>query len=335
MGLPVVGTTIDPTWGWLLTQWDLEPSILIGLALLALGYYYTLGFRIGPFQRTFNGSLAHPEARPVRTSQLVWFWVSTAVLAVALLSPLDVLGDRYLFSVHMIQHLVLALVWPPLFLISIPAWVLRPVLLQPKILKVVKSIGKPVVAFLVFNFDLAVWHLPWLYDLTLRYEGVHIFEHLIFMAFGILAWWPLLSPLLELRLSYPLQLVYLFAQLWPMMALGVELSFVGYPLYTPYVSAPHLWGISPLADQQFGGLIMWMPGDGPYVLAMAFIFVFWLDRGDPVLPQPAPEQLVGSTPTTAVLPSTLYNESVPAAVFNPSGVHSSRASDLPEKSASA
>ena len=140
----------------------------------------------------------------------------------------------------------------------------------------------PAVAFIVFNVDITIWHLPRLYDLTLQNEGVHVFEHLTFMAAGVIVWWPVLSPIRSQRMNFGMQELYLFANLFPMMALGIFFTFWQHPLYSPYVAAPRIWGISALTDQQVGGLIMWMPGDLPYALAMAATLMFWIDRGDPV-----------------------------------------------------
>src|SRR5579884_1396114 len=106
---------VAPSTGDLLTQWDWEPSILIGLALLTGAYMYA----VGPIRRR------HDLGPPPTRKQVTSFVLAQICLAVALLSPIDAIGDRYLFSVHMVQHLLLAALWPPLFLMALPPWLVR------------------------------------------------------------------------------------------------------------------------------------------------------------------------------------------------------------------
>ena len=154
----------------------------------------------------------------------------------------------------------------------------------------VRFVTLPAVALILYNGDLAIWHIvPW-YDLTLTNDNVHILEHLSFMAAGIVVWWPVLNPVRRFRLNYGFQELYLFANLFPMMALGVFFTFWQHALYGPYIAAPRLWGISALTDQKLGGLIMWIPGDAPFAIAMLIIGMMWLERGDPSeRPAPATE----------------------------------------------
>src|SRR5581483_6513434 len=265
---------VIPSWSWLVTRWSLEPSIILGLIAVSAAYLYLCG------HLPRRGDARSVAARPTR-AQLALFWTSQAVLAICLMSPLDAVSDTYLFSAHMIQHLVLASVWPALLLLSIPEGAMRGLYSRPRVAQVVTWVTFPPAALLIFNTDLSIWHIPSWYDLTLTDENVHIVEHLTFMAAGILVWWPVLNPVRRLRLSYALQELYLFANLFPMMALGIFYSFWQHPLYAPYIAAPRLWGISALTDQKIGGLIMWMPGDIPFALAMLIIGMRWLEYGDP------------------------------------------------------
>jgi putative membrane protein len=270
---------VAPSTSALLTQWDWEPSVLIGLLLLTAGYFYA----VGPLRRQ------HSLGPPVTRRQQTWFILSVLILIVSLLSPLDDISDRYLFSVHMVQHLLLASVWPPLLLLALPDWLVRPIFRRPALGGLLSFFTYPGMAILLFNADIIVWHLPVLYDLTLSNETVHILEHLSFMAFGLLNWWPLLSPIREQRLSYPLQMLYLFADGMFMMVLGILFTFSPIVFYTAYQSAPRLWGISVLNDQQLGGLIMWYPGNIPYAIALVTAFYRWFDAGqDSLAPQDEP-----------------------------------------------
>lgn len=270
-----------PSTQTLLTEWHWEPSILIGLAILTAAYFYA----VGPLRE--KKRLGPPASR----SQVTYFVLATLTLVLALLSPLDAIGDSYLFSVHMVQHLLLATLWPPLMLAAIPAWLAR-WMLRPPLSWVWAFCCYPAVAIILFNGNIYLWHAPPLYDATLQSEGIHILEHLTFMIFGLCLWWPVLSPIPEQRQSYPMQLLYLFANGMFMMVLGIVFTFAPDPIYSPYVSAPRLWGISAATDQQIGGLIMWYPGNLPYAAVLAAVFYRWFDSGEssPVESQTIPTQ---------------------------------------------
>jgi putative membrane protein len=253
-------------------EWiNFSPSIWGGIGLLVSGY---LG-AIGPFQRRFKG------AKPVRPLQAAWFLSGALVLLIALASPLDELGDRYLFSAHMIQHMLLALIAPPLLLLGTPDWLARPVLHFNFIRKVAKVLTSPLAAYFLFNLIFLGWHIPALYELTLQNETIHIFEHLLFIFTGLLNWWPILSPLPELpRLSPPAQLLYLFLEGIPCTILGAVIVFASGILIPSYASAPSIFGLNPITDQQIAGLAMAMPGGMVYLGAMSAVFYRWLKEED-------------------------------------------------------
>lgn len=245
--------------------WRLDPSILLGL--LALATVYAAG-----------------AIKPRRASweQVVSFFGGLLVLFVALESPLDTLGDGYLLSLHMTQHLLLVLVVPPLLLYGTPAEALRPIFDLKPIGAAARFLTRGMVAFAIYNVVFALWHLPVLFDLTLRNEEIHIMEHLLFIGVGILAWWPILSPLPEVpRLSYPFQMLYLFLQTLPCGFVGALITLSGAVLYTPYATAPRVWGgVTPLADQQIGGLAMWIGGSVYYFLAFMVVFFIWASQDE-------------------------------------------------------
>ncbi len=252
-----------------LSVWNLEPSILFGVALLIAAYLAAAG----PFRTRF------PSSTKVARARVFAFLLGAFILLFALISPLDEIGDRYLFSAHMTQHLLLTLVAPPLMLIGTPGWMLRPLLRDPVVLRAARALTNPLVAFALFNIDFIIWHLPPLYEATLQNNFIHIFEHLLFIGTAFLNWWPILSPLPELpRLPAPAQILYLFAQALPATILGAFIVFAPVPLYATYAAAPNIFGIDPMNDQQFSGLIMWMPGGMIYLLALSVVFFLWLDR---------------------------------------------------------
>ncbi|HLJ34977.1 MAG TPA: cytochrome c oxidase assembly protein [Ktedonobacteraceae bacterium] len=254
---------------FLLTEWNWQPSIIGGTLLILALYIYA----VGPFRERFF------PAEQFSPGKAIAFVIGVNLIFLSLFSALDELGDRYLFSAHMLQHLILTMVGPPLMLIGIPAWLVRPLLRKRVILKIGKALTHPVVAFTLFNADLWLWHAPSLYDATLFNDSLHILEHLTFIISGIIFWWPMFSPVEEglPRLSTGGQVLYLFFGSMPMVLLGAGLTFAP-PLYTPYINAPRVWGLSAATDQQLGGLLMWVPVSLYMIVIMSVLFIRWMQQ---------------------------------------------------------
>ncbi len=251
-----------------LTQWNWEPSILIGTVLITGFYLYA----IGPLRKRY-----YPD-EPVKTGQTVSFLLGMLFMFLSLVSPLDELGDSYLFSAHMVQHLVLTVVGPPLLVIGTPGWFIKPLVRNKIAFRVAKALTYPAVAFVLYNVDFWLWHAPPLYNATLENQNIHILEHLTFIVFGILNWWPIFSQSKDLpRLSIGGQVLYLFLSGMPSVLLGAGLTFSP-PLYAPYIAAPRVWGISAATDQQLGGLIMWVPVSISYIVVMSVLFIRWMQQ---------------------------------------------------------
>jgi putative membrane protein len=186
------------------------------------------------------------------------------------------LGDSYLFSAHMVQHLMLAFVVAPLLIMGVSSEMLRPLLEIRGIRSVAQWITAPTHCFAIFNIVVAGWHLPPLYNYALAHHPAHIVQHLMFLAASVVMWWPVLSPVPELpRLSYPGQMLYLFLLSIPMAIVSVYISYADTVLYPMYASAPRVWGISPMTDQMIGGLIMWIPGGLFFYTIISIVFFRW------------------------------------------------------------
>jgi cytochrome c oxidase assembly factor CtaG len=249
-----------------LTQWNWEPSIVIGTALV-VGFYL---YAVGPLRRRYH------LAESVKKGQVFSFLLGMSIMFLALVSPLDELGDSYLFSAHMVQHLCLTIVVPPLLLLGTPGWLVEPLLRKAMIFRIARVLTFPVVAFFLYNIDFWLWHAPPLYNATLVNQGIHIFEHVTFIVFGVIYWWPVFSPSTLLpRLSMGGQVLYLFLSGMPTVALGAGLTFLP-PLYAPYLAAPRIWGLTAATDQQLGGLIMWIPGNIFYIAIASILFINWM-----------------------------------------------------------
>src|SRR5438094_6463753 len=211
-------------------RWDLHPSVIVGLALLG-GLYVSWGGLHAPRRRVAS------------------FAAALAVLGLALNGPLHNLSDSYLFSAHMAQHLLLTLVFPPLLLYGTPAAVVRPLLRPPWVLRLAHWATRPLAAGALFSVPITLWHFPQFYEAALEHHPLHIAQHLVFLATGVLMWWPVLSPTPELpRASYLTQLLYLFTLGLPMSVAGALITLSDDVLYPFYAAAPRLGGLAPLAD---------------------------------------------------------------------------------------
>ncbi len=245
---------------------SLHSSVVIGVALLAGLYFYGItAWR----RRRVAGAMISPW-------RVVSFVAGLVVMLGSLNGPVHDLSDYYLFSAHMVQHLLLVLVVPPLLLAGIPEWLLSPLFAHRPIRATMRFLTRPLVAGLFFTAMMVLWHLVPLYDLMMRNHDVHIATHLMFLVAATLMWWPVLSPAPEVpRLNPGLQMLYLFLIGLPMQAVAAPISLADSVLYHWYAEAPRTWGLSALQDQQLGGLLMWVPGGLYLGLAIGVIFFQW------------------------------------------------------------
>lgn len=250
-----------------LTAWNWDPTLVIGAALIVGLYLYA----VGPLRKRHH-------FEPASKGQIFAFLLGVGLMFLALVSPLDELGDSYLFSAHMVQHLILTMVGPPLLLVGTPEWFIRPIVRSKALFAAARFLTYPAIAFVLFNADFFIWHAPALYNATLENQNIHILEHLTFIIFGLLNWWPIFSPSKDLpRLSIGGQTLYMFLSGMPIVLLGAGLTFAS-PLYAPYIAAPRVWGISAATDQQLGGLIMWIPGNIIFIVIMSVLFLRWMQK---------------------------------------------------------
>ena len=246
-------------------RWSVHPSTAIGIA--ALGALYAWA--------------AHRLKRQPTATQKLFFFSGLVVMFASLNGPIHDLSDDYLFSAHMIQHLLLTLAMPPLLLAGTPGWMLRPLLAHRYVAPLARFFTRAPIAFATFNTVIAAWHLPVLYNLAMAHHDIHIVEHLMFMVAAVLMWWPLLSQLPEFpRLAYPGQMLYSFLMSIPMSIVAVYIAMSDHVLYPAYAAAPRVLPLSPLEDQLLGALIMWIPGGIIFMIIMSVVFYKWNARGE-------------------------------------------------------
>jgi putative membrane protein len=215
-----------------------------------------------------------------RPAQAARFAVGLLALLAALNGPLHDLSDWYLFSAHMVQHLILTLVVPPLLLTGTPAWMadalLRPLLARRVTAAVVRTLTRPLPAFAAYAVALIVWHLPAPYNTALEIHGWHVVEHLVLLVTAMLGWWPILSPsTLAPALPYAAQLLYLFVFGMPMTVVAAMVTAADTVLYPFYEAAPRITDLSALADQRLGGVIMWVPSGLIPLITFTAVFFRW------------------------------------------------------------
>lgn len=251
----------------------------IGAALAGLGY-------AAARQRLSRG----PHAAWVRShygpGRMTCFGTGLLAIVVAVNGPPDVLADVSL-SAHMVQHLLLQMVAPPLLLLGAPLglllradppWLPRRTLARLLRSRAVRVLAHPVTALALFTVVLVGSHLTPLYNLTLQQEWLHELEHAVFLVTALLFWWPAIGvdPAPH-RLSYPARLLYLLLDMPVMAYLGLAIANSPRVLYPWYAAHPPPWGASALQDQGVAGTIMWVSGTFTMIPAMAVVFLRWLD----------------------------------------------------------
>ena len=247
-----------------LTEFTVHWSTVVGIVALGGLYHWR----------------AESGERRTETAQRATFYSALGLIFLSLNGWLHDLSDYYLFSAHMVQHLLLTLIAPALLIMGTPGWMLRPALQWPVIGPLARAVTPAKRCFMIFNVVLIVWHLPPMYEMAMEHHNIHIVQHLCFMIAATLMWWPVLSPLPELpRISYPLQMLYLFLMSIPMSIVAVSIGYSDHILYPAYASAPRIWGISPMQDQLIGALIMWVPGGLFFFAIISVVFFRWQQTG--------------------------------------------------------
>jgi putative membrane protein len=222
------------------------------------------------------GMTLYRSREPIPRAQALRFFSGIALVIVVLSGPIERLALERMYSAYIIQEVVLLMVAAPLILWGLSAAMLRPGLSSRFVAPVWRVLAKPVCAMLVFTGVFAMIHYPPLCDQFCHARPFYYGIQLTLIVVGMLLWWPILSPLEEFpRLSYPMQILYLFLLMVPITAVAAPIVLSRSVLYVFYAQGPHPMGLTPIADQVIGGLIMWV-GEGLYVIGVATgIFMLW------------------------------------------------------------
>jgi putative membrane protein len=252
-------------------QWLSDPAVLAPLALLA-----------GIYVWRFRQARREAGGRGSGALQAAAFAGAMVALLAALVSPIDGLGEDYLFSAHMVQHVLLGDVAPLLLLLALSRVIMRPA--TRRLMRVERALGpfaSPITGIVLWLGIVYLWHVPVLYDAATEHPGVHLLQHLSFFAAGIALWWPLIQPVpMRRRLTGLQPLGYIGAAKAGLAALGIYLAWSTSALYPYYEHTPRIWSLSPVEDQNVGGVIMMVEQSLTLVIVMVALFIAMLARSE-------------------------------------------------------
>jgi putative membrane protein len=276
--------------GWLFVNGP-DTLFLLTALLLAGGIYLTGLIRVWS-----STGLGHG----IPVWRAACFLAGMLILAFTLLGPMDELADGA-FSMHMVQHMLLMKVIAPLLLLgefsSLSLWAVGKGTAHQlagawnrsgPLRGTWRWLTHPWIAWTLFAMCLWIWHIPAFYQAALESEPVHGLEHLLFLGTSMLFWWYLLQDQRDQKVRYGGVVLYLFTTLLQESILGALLTFSSRSWYSLY-NSPDLWGLSPLADQQLAGLIMWLPGGMLFMFLIVLYFGSWLQAIERSLPGQAPQ----------------------------------------------
>jgi putative membrane protein len=262
----------------LLRAWTFDPGVIIPMVLSAV--LYGMGVL----------RLRQASPRSVHRADVVYFALGWCALVFALVSPVHAWGS-VLFSAHMTQHELLMLVAAPLLVLGRPVVPFLWALPKPWALSLARvsklepwktiwrTISNPLVAWMIHAIVLWSWHVPFLFQATLESESVHALQHASFLFSALLFWWAVIHGRRR-ALGFGLAVLYMFTTALHSGLLGALLTFTNSVWYPAYAERTGAWGLTPLQDQQLGGLIMWVPAGLVYIAAGLALFAGWLRESE-------------------------------------------------------
>lgn len=249
------------------SHWHNEPYLIGGL--IAMAWVYAV--LTGPLRHRVAPGVAYPRGRAI------CYYLSIVLFYLTVGSPFDQVGERFLFSAHMIQHELLIYPCAILWLVGLPPWLVDAVAAKPGLRRIGYFFTRPFVTGFIVVATLSLWHVPALYDWALQDKFVHVLEHVMFFGAAILYWWPVLSSSQHWPpISYPGQMLYLLAVMIGMTPLFAFIAFSTEILYPTYEYAPRFFpDFDAAEDQLLAGVIMKLGGIFMTFLAFAYVFARW------------------------------------------------------------
>jgi putative membrane protein len=262
------------------SAWTFEPEVVIPL-LLAFGLYVRGVHELWQTAGTGHG---------IRTWEVGAFMAGVGSLVIALISPLHAMGS-VLFSAHMVQHEVMMLVSAPLLVLGRPGiamiwglpgrWRARAAVAvrRPEVRGIWRGLTMPVIAWLLHATALWMWHHPGFFQATLESDAIHGLQHASFLGTALVFAWTIIHPRAA-HIGIGGAIIYLFTTAVHSGVLGALLTFAHKPWYEGYLATTTAWGLSPLEDQQLGGLIMWVPASAVYLFAALLLLARWISDSE-------------------------------------------------------
>jgi cytochrome c oxidase assembly factor CtaG len=251
------------------SDWNFDP-VLLAVTLALLGGYLAA---IGPLRERLG--------EDVSRRKVILFIAGWLTLALAVFSPLDTIGRRYLFTASALQLLLITSLAAPLMLAGLPEWLVERLLPLRALRQMTRGFLFAVVAIVLFNGALLIWQITPLFEASLRDNTLHNLRLLTLLVAGIINWWPLLTPLdRHTRFASPFQIFYIAAESVPLDLFGLVCIFVGHVIYPTYANAPRLFGISALNDQALAGVLLAIPNNVFDFILMSVVFFGWIERSD-------------------------------------------------------
>ena len=248
---------------FLAEAWDFKPTVIFGSIALFLVYLWIVRFRLN--------------------RQTAFFGSGVLLMLLTLIGPLDFLGDHYLFSAHMLEHILLYLAVPPLLLLGLPPTPVQSLLSIELAAKTERFLRRPAFAGPLAVATMWLWHLPVLYNAALNNEAIHAAEHLSVLVAGTIFFWPIFTPLQSHRLSPVIGAVYIFTAMSANMILGILLTFSPVGYYPTYLGSSDgteifqlirtVWKLDPQSDLNLGGMFMWIIGGLLYFVSLLAVTI--------------------------------------------------------------
>jgi putative membrane protein len=247
-------------------HWHTEPELIGSLLLVAWLY--------AVFTGPLRFKLAPEASYPWKSA--VCFYAGLILFYLTVGSPLDFVGEVYLFSAHMAQHILLMYPVPILLILGLPDWLLRPILSRPAMRTVAAFFTRPLVAGGIFIVTLTSWHVPALYEAALQSRLIHNIEHVTMFGCSVLVWWNLFSRSTNVPpLGYGAQIIYVFLLSLATIPVAAYLVFSGDVLYPTYEFAPRITGMSALEDQVLGGAMKTLVAKFLGIFLIGYSFYCW------------------------------------------------------------
>jgi cytochrome c oxidase assembly factor CtaG len=244
-------------------HWNLAPTVLLALGLYA-----------GIYLWRWRAARREEGGRGAGFAELAFFGVALAALTAALVSPIDGLGEDYLFSMHMLQHILIGDIAPVFLLLALSRVIMRPA--TRRLVGVERALGRfahPLTGLFLWFGLIYLWHIPALYDAALDSEVVHALEHASFFTAGVALWWSLVQPVpMRRRMRGMWPFAYIAAAKLGLAGLGLYLTWSTSVAYEHYETVPRIWGLTAVEDQNVGGAMMML--EQSVVLLIAFVVLF-------------------------------------------------------------